>query len=344
MHGMDHLTLGFLTTLFMVTQLLYLGSFIIELYFFTLPINWVNEDDPVQISEPDLPFICLFYPVLRELEETMRTTMISLGKLEYPKGRHKVIAIPNSNDLDTIASLERLRAEFPFLEILQVPSTSDPSWQLIWDAWDSNPKAFWWHKGERAGVRDLPPKKTRQLIYAFYHTSQALRGESNLVIDYIDADSCPPTDHFRAAAIGLRHYDVLQAENVAGNLNATMAASWHAFDHMAWDGGKYAHLSSNGRQPYWVLGKGTFFKASDLLALGGFHPWTTIEDPEVGQRSPGSRANVSALSRAPSSRRFPRRSPRASSSGSAGSAASSRRSESPSAIWVFRLGSASRPG
>ena len=33
-----------------------------------------------------------------------------------------------------------------------------------------------------------------------------------------------------------------------------------------------------------MLGKGLFFKASDLVALGGFHPWLTIEDPEVGMR------------------------------------------------------------
>jgi glycosyltransferase XagB len=284
MGSIDQFFLSALTVLFVGSQLLYLGSFVLELYFASLPINWVDEDEVISLAESDHPYICLFYPVLRELEETMRTTMVSLAKLEYPQSRHKVVAIPNANDLDTIASLERLRVEFPFLEILQVPPTSDPSWQLIWDAWDANPKAYWWHQGERAHVRDLPPKKTRQLIYAFYHTAQSLRGEPSLVIDYIDADSCPPTDHFQAAARGLRHYDVLQAQNVAGNLNASMAASWHAFDHMAWDGGKYAHLSSNGRQPYWVLGKGTFFKASDLIALGGFHPWVTIEDPEVGQR------------------------------------------------------------
>ena len=53
---------------------------------------------------------------------------------------------------------------------------------------------------------------------------------------------------------------------------------------MAWDGKKYPHLSANGSHPYWVLGKGLFFRASDLVALGGFHPWTAIEDPEVGMR------------------------------------------------------------
>ena len=108
--------------------------------------------------------------------------------------------------------------------------------------------------------------------------------EPDFVINYIDADSCPPRDHFLAAARGLRHYDVLQAQNIAGNLNASVAATWHAYDHMTWDGYKYAHLTANGRQPYWVLGKGLFFKAKDLVALGGFHPWITIEDPEVGLR------------------------------------------------------------
>ena len=63
-----------------------------------------------------------------------------------------------------------------------------------------------------------------------------------------------------------------------------MPASWHAFDHMSWDGYKYPHLTAHGKQPFWVLGKGLFFKASDLIELGGFHPWITIEDPEVGLR------------------------------------------------------------
>ena len=43
-------------------------------------------------------------------------------------------------------------------------------------------------------------------------------------------------------------------------------------------------MSANGRHPFYVLGKGLFFRISDLIAHGGFHPWLTIEDPEVGMR------------------------------------------------------------
>lgn len=282
-HLAHDLNLGVLA-IFITAQLLYTLTFVIDLYFYSLPINWVDQKQKPTISPRDYPYIVLFYPVLRELEETMRTTFTSLSKLDYPADRFRIVAIPNTSDLETIASLERLTRQFPFVEILQVPPTSDPSWRRVWDAWDANPKAYWWHHGKRAGEKDLPPKKTRQLIYAFYQIAETLKHEPNLAINYIDADSCPPSDHFMAAAIGLQTYDVLQAQNVAGNLNASLPASWHALDHMAWDGDKYPHLSSNGRQPYWVLGKGLFFKASDLLALGGFHPWITIEDPEVGMR------------------------------------------------------------
>ena len=247
-------------------------------------MNWVDMAEEVEEPHERWPHVVLFYPVLRELESTMRTTFLSLTKIDYPKSRYRVVAIPNQNDAETVASLRQLATEFSFLEILEVPPTSDPSWQIVWDAWDANPNAYWWHKGKRAGVRDLPAKKTRQLIYAMYHMAQALRGEPNLVLNYIDADSCPPVDHFKGAAIGLKRYDVLQAQNVVGNLNATMATSWHAFDHMAWDGYKYPHMSSGGRHPYWMLGKGLFYRFSDLMALGGFHPWITIEDPEVGLR------------------------------------------------------------
>jgi cellulose synthase/poly-beta-1,6-N-acetylglucosamine synthase-like glycosyltransferase len=287
-----------LVILFIVTQALYTLTFLIDAYFFSLPVDWVDMSEPLNEPESEWPFIVLFYPVLRELEATMRTTFISLAKIEYPPERCRVVAIPNSNDDETVASLRRLAQEFAFLEIMPIPPTSDPSWQIVWDAWDANPKAYWWHQGKRAGIKDLPPKKTRQLIYGLYHAAEKYKNEGNLVINYIDADSCPPVDHFRGAAIGLKHYDVLQAQNVVGNLNATLPTSWHAFDHMAWDGYKYPHLSAHGRQPYWVLGKGLFYRVSDLIPLGGFHPWITIEDPEVGLRywANGKRLGILASS------------------------------------------------
>lgn len=276
----DSLMIG----VFVVLQVLYFLSFALDGYFLSRPINWVDTSDEAKRSITHYPFIVLFYPVLKELEETMRTTFVSLSKLDYPKDRYTVIAIPNSNDFETVAALKRLQREFPFVKVVEVPPTSHSNWNKVWASWDRTPKAYWWHQGRRRRNRALPPKKTRQLIYAFYQVATSLAGREDFLVNYIDADSCPPRDHFLAAAIGMRDYDVLQAQNVAGNLNDTMAASWHAFDHMAWDGSKYPHLSADGKHPYWMLGKGLFFRASDLLQLGGFHPWLTIEDPEVGMR------------------------------------------------------------
>lgn len=278
----DALTIG-LGTLFILTQLLWALAYFVELYIFRLPVNCVDMDEEAELAHGDLPNIFLFYPVLRELETTMRTTFTALSDVRYPRNLLRVIAIPNSNDGDTIVSLKRLEQEFDFVELLEVPSTDDPSWNAVWSAWDSAPLAYWWHQGARAGVKALPPKKTRQLIYAFY-TVAAASTSGDFLVNYIDADSCPQENHFMAAAIGIRHFDVLQASNIAGNLNDTLAASLHAFDHMAWDGLKYPHLTADGRQPYWMLGKGLYYKASDLVELGGWHPWFTIEDPEVGLR------------------------------------------------------------
>ena len=274
----------FLLGLFIACQVLYSLAFLIDLYFSLLPVNTVDMAEADKLLPADLPYIVLFYPVLKELESTMRTTFVSLADLRYPKDRYRVVAIPNTNDIETVASLRRLQQEFSFLQIVVVPPTTASSWRAVWDAWDRTEKAYWWHQGRRAHDRNLPPKKTRQLIYAFYNIAEELTGKEDFLVNYIDADSCPPRDHFLAAAVGIRRYDVLQAQNIAGNLNASMAASWHAFDHMAWDGMKYPHLSANGGHPYWVLGKGLFFRASDLVALGGFHPWITIEDPEIGMR------------------------------------------------------------
>ena len=276
---------------FVSTQLAYLCTFVVLGYFLTRRTNWVDPDDAEAVPEDEYPEIILLYPVLHEDEATMRTTFLGLAKLEYPTDRFSIVAIPNEDDTETIASLIRLKGDFSFLEILTVPPTRDASWQVVWDAWDLNPKAYWWNEGRgelhrhhahRPRRRDLPPKKTRQLVYAFY-TLVAAIGDKFL-LNYIDADSVPPPDHFKAAVAGMRHYDVLQSTNVAGNLLDTWASSWHSFDHMSWDGFIYPHMSANGQHPFWVLGKGLFFKAYDLVEVGGFNPWLTIEDPDVGMR------------------------------------------------------------
>lgn len=273
-----------LMLVFLVVQVLYTATMLIDVYLFSLPVDWVKTEDAKRLAPHELPYIVLFYPVLNELKATMRTTFTAVAKIDYPADRYRVVAIPNTSDAQTVASLRELQAEFPFLQVLEVPPTADPTWNRVWSAWDRNPNAYWWHEGRRRQDRNLPPKKTRQLIYAFYAIAEELRPMGDFVVDYIDADSAPPPDHFMAAAAGLQTYDVLQSTNIAGNLNTTLAASWHAFDHMAWDGLKYPHLSAHGRHPYWMLGKGLFFRASDLESLGSFHPWITIEDPEVGMR------------------------------------------------------------
>jgi cellulose synthase/poly-beta-1,6-N-acetylglucosamine synthase-like glycosyltransferase len=267
---------------YIIAQILYFFAFMVMLYFLTRPVNWVDNTKAENLTEEQMPYIVLAYPVLHEDANTMYTTMTALSKMDYPASRYRIISIPNSHDLETIEILKQLQQEFSFLEILEVPPTSDQSWDVVWQAWADNHKAYWFHQGKTRGDTDLPPKKTRQLIYLFY-TLVAMQG-TDWVLDYIDADSIPPVNHFKSAAAGLQDYDVLQAQNVVGNPLDTWATSYHAFDHMCWDGNTYPHMSANGKHPYYVLGKGLFYKAKDLYDLGGFNPWITIEDPEVGMR------------------------------------------------------------
>ncbi len=271
-----------LVVVFFVTQFIYLATLLTVLYLVAQRVDVVDVALSDDLEESELPSIVLLYPVLKELEATMHSTFLGLSRIDYPQSKFRVVAIPNHDDAATIESLERLGSEFPFLRILPVPSTDDPKWDAVFDVWDRNDKVYWWHRGKRAHERALPPKKTRQLVYAFYTLAE--RYGTNWLLDYIDADSIPPTDHFKAAAAGIRHYDVLQATNVAGNLLDSWAASMHSMDHMCWDGAIYPHLTADGKQPFWVLGKGLFFKAADLVECGGFNPWLTIEDPEVGMR------------------------------------------------------------
>ena len=160
------LTESVLTLVFVGTQLLYTLALGIDLYFYTRRVHWVRPDDIAAYNPVRYPMIVLLYPVLRELEETMATTLLGLSKLDYPEDRFRIVAIPNDNDHETLERLRRLQDRFAFLEVLPVPPTSDESWNAVWESWSANPKAYWWHWGAKAANHDLPPKKTRQLVYA----------------------------------------------------------------------------------------------------------------------------------------------------------------------------------
>ena len=271
-----------LLALFAIGQVLFFASMATVLWMRSLKVNLVAPAESDGDVPEDAPEIILLYPVLRELEETMRTNFHGLAKADYPESKLRIIAIPNEDDHVTIEALRRLQSEFSFLEILSIPPTTDESWNVVWSAWQENPKAYWWHQGSHRQEPALPPKKTRQMVYALYLLAQSTPPDA--LLSYIDADSVVPESYFRTAAAGIRHYDVLQFTNVAGNLLQTLASSMFAMDHMSWDGSLYQHMSANGKQPFWVLGKGLFFRFSDLIATGGFNPWLTIEDPEVGMR------------------------------------------------------------
>lgn len=276
-----------LQILFSFFQSLYFFSFLIVGYFVTRPVNWVNVGDHKGTTKHDYPFIVLFYPVLKESIETMRTTMLGLQKLDYPKHQFRIIALPNLNDHMTLESLEKLKKEIFLLEVMPVPPTTDDTWNAVWKAWDKNPEATWWHTGPHKKNKNLPPKKTRQMVYAFYRLQEEFKQYKAIddwLLNYIDADSVPKPNHFLAAVAGMKKYDVLQSTNIAGNLLQSYAATWCAMDHLNWDYKLYPHMSANGKHPFWVLGKGLFFKSSDLVNVGGFDPWVAIEDPDIGLR------------------------------------------------------------
>jgi cellulose synthase/poly-beta-1,6-N-acetylglucosamine synthase-like glycosyltransferase len=276
---------GAIVDLYVVVQVAFLACLLICLWFYSRHVDVVDghlEGGPQRGPDgAERPEIIVVYPVLDELEATMRTSMLGFDRADYPDGKRRVVAIPNADDVETIKSLEQIQLDHPFLEILPIPPTSDPSWAPVWEAWNQNAKAYWWHAGKRSHSQALPPKKTRQLTYALY----AMAAEHpDALLSYIDADSVVPPDYFTQAAAGIHQFEVLQNTNVAGNALATVASSCFAMDHMLWDGAMYQHMSAKGKQPYYVLGKGLFIRIRDLLELGGFNPWLTIEDPEIGMR------------------------------------------------------------
>ena len=268
-----------LVAVFAAVEVLYLGCLLVTLWLYTRPVDVVKRmvhlAKPVEVASKtgkvmylrNCPEVIVLYPVLNELEATMRTSMLGFARAAYPGGVRRIVAIPNSDDVATIASLRRIAEEYPFLEILPVPPTGDPSWGAVSSAWEQNQKAYWWHTGKRAHERALPAKKTRQLVYAFY--TMAARQPSAL-LSYIDADSVVPPDYFVTAAAAIKQFEVLQNTNVAGNAMASWAASMFALDHMLWDGSLYQHMTARGRHPFYVLGKGLFFRISDLIRVGGF--------------------------------------------------------------------------
>ena len=277
-----------------------------------------------QITEPESewPYIVLFYPVLRELEATMRTTFLSLTKLDYPPDRYRVVAIPTPTTPKRSRAFAASRRSFRSWRSWRCRRRAIPRGRSFGMPGTRIPKPTGGIEGRRAGRHEIcRPKKTRQLIYALYHIAEEFKHEKNLVINYIDADSCPPTDHFKGAVIGLKHYDVLQAQNVAGNLNDDDAASWHAFDHMAWDGYEYPHLLG-ARAPA-ILGAR---QRALLPRLGSdrtravFIHGLRSKIPRSGCGTGQNGKRLGITRRVRSSKKFPKPGCRASRSASAGSA------------------------
>lgn len=264
---------------------MYLVSVAVTIWFYSLPVNYISRPSlaAADYHHADVPTVVLLYPVLNELKETMRSAFVAMEKAPYPDGKRRVIAIPNESDTQTTKSLESLKNEFAWLEIWPVPATTDPSWETVWNHWEANDGAYWWHTGKRAGERKLPAKKTRQLVWAMY-TLANQTDASRTILSYTDADSLIPEDYWYSAAVGHNEYDVVQSINLTGNALATWAASFHAMDHIGWDATLYPHMTANGKHPFYVLGKGLFYKLDQLVEIGGFHPWLTIEDPEIGLR------------------------------------------------------------
>ncbi len=123
------------------------------------PVDWVELEEADDAGPPHRPRIVLLYPVLREPEETMRTTFVGLATLEYPPDRYRIVAVPNHDDGETIAALERLQLDFPFIEVLEVPPTSDPSWEPVWESWEATEKAYWWHRAKRRATATCRPRR-----------------------------------------------------------------------------------------------------------------------------------------------------------------------------------------
>ena len=109
----------------------------------------------------------MFYPVLREQEATMRTKLVGMAKADYPEHLLRVISIPNHDDAHTSPRLRSVPAEFPFLEVLPVPPTMDPSW-IRCGGPGKQREGVLVALGGRAAVKNLPPKKTSQLVWAMY--------------------------------------------------------------------------------------------------------------------------------------------------------------------------------
>lgn len=264
---------------YLIVQLGYLLLLLYLLYFIARKVHYISLEDNLPDYSPPL---ILLYPLLQESKDTIYTTLIAHQKIEYPARQWRMVAVINWFDHETIAHIEELMPHFPFLDLMVMPPCSDPAWHLVWKAWQANPHAYWWHQGKTRHCQDLPPKKTRQLIYAFYHLDCQMNGRK-WVLSYTDADSIPSKEHFKLGVAGLQGaYDLVQSTSMAGNLLDSPFASLCASDHIIWDSYVYPHMS--GGQPYYCLGKGLFVWAADVRTLGGWNPYIAIEDPEFGLR------------------------------------------------------------
>jgi hypothetical protein len=117
--------------------------------------------------------VVVLYPVRSRTEAAMRDDLSRIGSRDV-WGRHRrVLAVTDHDDVETLAALRRLRAEFAHLDVLVAPDAADPSWSAAWGSWladaRSGREAVW--RETRSGRR-LSPRQRRQVVYGHHHLVQ----------------------------------------------------------------------------------------------------------------------------------------------------------------------------
>jgi glycosyltransferase XagB len=207
----------------------------------------VTPEEVAALDDRDLPIYTVLVPVYKEAE-VLPILVDALGKMDYPRTKLDVIILLEEDDQETQAAARAMRLPEGF-RALVVPYMK-------------------------------PKTKPKACNYGL------LQAEGEFLVIY-DAEDVPEPDQLKKAVVVFRRYDerlaCIQSKLNYFNRDQNLLTRWFTLEYSTWFDLLLPGLDNTGA-PIPLGGTSNHFRADLLRELGGWDPFNTTEDADLGLR------------------------------------------------------------
>ena len=206
------------------------------------------------LKEEELPFYTILIPVYKE-KEVIQTLLNSIANLDYPKERMEIIVLMEEDDKETIDGVDESLSQNGILKEYNFVPLVVPDYQ----------------------PRTKPKACNYGLLFA--------RGK-HLVI--YDAEDIPETNQLKMAVSAFKYfpskYICFQAHLNYYNTDYNFLTKMFTLEYSYWFDYMLPGLSKLNL-PIPLGGTSNHFRTDKLMELGGWDPYNTTEDADLGMRA-----------------------------------------------------------